>query len=80
MQGGAYDTRKINEVGGSTSNPPGNKAVWIKELALIMNRLHYKNTEVMSFEKSITHMQFMFIWFEDNNELLIEEQKIRILF
>jgi hypothetical protein len=34
----------------------------------------------MSYKKFLTNMQAMFTGFEDNNELLTDTQKIRLLF
>ncbi len=58
----------------------GNKSVRIKEAEVLRNSLHYKNERAMSFEKFLTNMQAMFTGFEDNDELLTDAQKIRLLF
>jgi hypothetical protein len=58
----------------------GNKSVRIKEAEVLGNLLHYKNERAMSFQKVLTNMQAMFTGFEDNNELLTDAQKIRLLF
>jgi hypothetical protein len=58
----------------------GNKSVRIKEAEVLRNLLHYKNERAMSFEKFPTNMQAMFTVFEDNDELLTDAQKIRLLF
>jgi hypothetical protein len=58
----------------------GKKSVRIKESEVLRNSLHYKNERAMSFEKFLTNMQTMFTGFEDNNELLTDAQKIRLLF
>jgi hypothetical protein len=58
----------------------GNKSVRIKEAGVLRNSLHDKNERAMSFEMFITNMQAMFTGFEDNDELLTDAQKIRLLF
>jgi hypothetical protein len=58
----------------------GNKSVRIKEAEVLRNWLHYKNERTMSFKKFLTNMQAMFTGFEDNDKLLIDAQKIRLLF
>jgi hypothetical protein len=58
----------------------GNKSVRIKEAEILRNSLHYKNERAMSFEKFLTNMQAMFTGFEDNDEILTDSQKIRLLF
>jgi hypothetical protein len=58
----------------------GNKSVRIKEADVLRNSLHYQNERAMSFEKFLTNMQAMFTGFEDNDELLTDAQKIRLLF
>ena len=57
----------------------GNKSVRIKEAEVLRNTLHYKNERAMSFEKFLTNMQAMFTGFEDNDEILTNAQKIRLL-
>jgi hypothetical protein len=42
--------------------------------------LHYKNERAMSFEKFLTNMQAIITGFEDNDELLTDAPKIRLLF
>jgi hypothetical protein len=58
----------------------GNKSVRIKEAEILRNSLHYKNERAMSFEKFLTNMQAMFTGFEDNDKILTDSQKIRLLF
>jgi hypothetical protein len=58
----------------------GNKSVRIKEAEVLRNSLHCNNERAMSFEKFLTNMQAMFTGFQDNNELLTDAQKIRLLF
>ena len=58
----------------------GNKSVRIKEAEVLRNTLSYKNERTMSFEKFLTNMQAMFTGFEDNNEVLTNSQKVRLLF
>ena len=58
----------------------GNKSVRIKEAESLRTTLIYKNERVMSFEKFLTSMQAMFTGFEDNDEILTNAQKIRLLF
>ena len=58
----------------------GNKSVRIKEAEVLRTNLSYKNERTMSFEKFLTSMQAMFTGFEDNEEVLTNAQKIRLLF
>jgi hypothetical protein len=58
----------------------GNKSVRIKEAEVLRTTLTYKNERAMSFEKFLTNMQAMFTGFEDNDEVLTNAQKIRLLF
>jgi hypothetical protein len=58
----------------------GNKSVRIKEAEVLRKTLHYKNERAMSFEKFLTNMQAMFTGFADNEEILTDAQKIRLLF
>jgi hypothetical protein len=58
----------------------GNKSVRIKEAEVLRTSLNYKNERAMSFEKFLTSMQAMFTGFEDNDEILTNAQKIRLLF
>jgi hypothetical protein len=58
----------------------GNKSVMIKEAEVLRNSFYYKNERAMSFEDFLTNMQAMFIGFEDNDKLLTDAQKIRLLF
>jgi len=58
----------------------GNKSVRIKEAEVLRTNLSYKNERAMSFEKFLTSMQAMFTGFEDNEEVLTNSQKIRLLF
>jgi hypothetical protein len=58
----------------------GNKSVRIKEAEVLRRTLHYKNERAMSFEKFLTNMQTMFTGFADNEEILTDAQKIRLLF
>jgi hypothetical protein len=58
----------------------GNKSVRIKEAEVLRTTLAYKNERAMSFEKFLTSMQAMFTGFEDNDEVLTNAQKIRLLF
>jgi hypothetical protein len=58
----------------------GNKPVRIKEAEVLRNLLHYKNEREMSFEKFLNNTQAMFTGFEDNNKVLTDAQKIRLLF
>ena len=58
----------------------GNKSVRIQEAELLRNNLTYKSERILSFEKFLTNMQAMFTGFEDNDEVLTEGQKIRLLF
>jgi hypothetical protein len=58
----------------------GNKYVRIKEAEVLRNTLHYKNERAMSSEKSLTNMQSMFTGFEDNDKILSDSQKVRLLF
>jgi hypothetical protein len=58
----------------------GNKSVRIKEAEVLRTTLHYKSKRAMSFEKFLTNMQAVFTGFDDNDEILTEAQKIRLLF
>jgi hypothetical protein len=58
----------------------GNKSVRIQEAEVLRSNLTYKSERTMSFEKFLTSMQAMFTGFEDNGELLNDEQKVRLLF
>ena len=58
----------------------GNKSVRIKEAEVLRTNLNYKSERTMSFEKFLTSMQAMFTGFEDNDEILTNAQKIRLLF
>jgi hypothetical protein len=58
----------------------GNKAVRIQEAEVLRTTLHYKSERTMSFDKFLTNMQSMFTGFADNEEILTEAQKIRLLF
>jgi hypothetical protein len=58
----------------------GNKKVRIKEAEVLRTSLTYKNERAMSFEKFLTSMQAMFTGFADNEEVLTNAQKIRLLF
>lgn len=58
----------------------GNKAVRIKEAENLRKTLIYKNERVMSFEKFLTSMEYMFTGFHDNGETQTDSQKIRLLF
>jgi hypothetical protein len=58
----------------------GNKSVRILEAEKLRNNLTYKSERVMSFEKFLTSMQAMFTGFEDNEEILTNAQKRRLLF
>ena len=49
-------------------------------IEVLRNTLSYKNKRTMSFEKFLTNMQAMFTGFEDNNEVLTNAQKVRLLF
>ena len=55
-------------------------SVCIKEAEVLRNTLSYKNERTMSFGKFLTNMQAMFTGFEDNNEVLTNSQKVRLLF
>jgi hypothetical protein len=58
----------------------GNKSIRIKEAEVLRNNLTYKSERTMSFEKFLTSMQSMFTGFDDNDEVLNNAQKIRLLF
>ena len=58
----------------------GNKSVRIREAEVLRTSLNYKSERAMSFEKFLTSMQAMFTGFEDNDEILTNAQKIRLLF
>jgi hypothetical protein len=58
----------------------GNKSVRIKQAEVLRTTLYYKSERAMSFEKFLTNMQAMFTGFEDNDEILTDAQKIRLLF
>ena len=58
----------------------GNKTVRIKEAEALRASLHYKNERAMPFDKFLTNMQNMFTGFEDNGEVHMAAQKIRLLF
>jgi hypothetical protein len=58
----------------------GNKAVRIEEAEVLRNNLTYRNERVLSFEKFLTSMQAMFTGFQDNEEIMTDPMKIRLLF
>jgi hypothetical protein len=58
----------------------GNKAVRIQESQVLRTTLHCKSERTMPFDKFLTNMQSMFTGFADNEEILTEAQKIRLLF
>ena len=58
----------------------GNKLVRIKEAEVLRRTLHYKSERAMPFEKFLTNLQSMFTGFADNEEVLTDGQKIRLLF
>ena len=58
----------------------GNKLVQIKEAEVLRKTLHYKDERAMLFKKFLTNMQSMFTGFADNEEVLTDQQKIRLLF
>jgi hypothetical protein len=58
----------------------GNKSVRIKEAEVLRRTLTYKNERAMSFEKFITNMNLMFVAHAENEEVMSEDQKIRLLF
>jgi hypothetical protein len=57
----------------------GNKAVRVQEAEVLRTTLHCKSERTMSFDKFLTNMQSMFAGFADNEEILTEAQKIRLL-
>ncbi len=58
----------------------GNEAVRIQEAEVLRTALHHKSERTMSFDKFLTNMQSVFAGFADNEEILTEAQKIRLLF
>jgi hypothetical protein len=58
----------------------GNKSVRIKEAEVLRRTLTYKNERAMSFERFITNMNLMFVAYAENEEVISEDQKIRLLF
>jgi hypothetical protein len=58
----------------------GNKSVRIKEAEVLRNLLYYMNERAMSFETFLTNIQAMFTYFEDNDKILADTQKIWLLF
>lgn len=58
----------------------GNKTIRIKEAESLRKTLLYKNERIMTFDKFLTAMQTMFTGFEENDEHLSAQQKVRLLF
>jgi hypothetical protein len=57
----------------------GNKAVRVQEAEVHRTALHCKSERTMSFDKFHANMQSVLAGFVDNEEILTEAQKIRLL-
>ena len=58
----------------------GNKELQIKEAEALQTLLIYKNERSMTLNMFLTNMQTMFTGFSENENILNDSQKIRLLF
>jgi hypothetical protein len=58
----------------------GNKSFRIKKAEVLRGTLTYKNERAVSFEKFIANVNLMFVAHAESEEVMSEDQKIRLLF